>query len=138
MSPIDTHPPPVVQPGKVALASRLPSPFIQLTGLLYSEKKPGDLPSRQLLIELIQGIFELGPIDGSVELDWTASISLEDVKSTGCGHASGAQALVRRLLLGPPDLKREQIVEFVSQTHRSRPYKKLVTELTGVLMDYFW
>ncbi|WAQ87673.1 hypothetical protein PtA15_8A579 [Puccinia triticina] len=55
-----------------ALALRLPDLFIQLMWLRYLEK-PGDLTTRQMVLEIIQGCFELDkylgtrPIDGSYE-----------------------------------------------------------------------
>ena len=70
------------QLGKKALALRLPNPFIQVKALLYLEKKPGNLTTRQVLVELIQGCFQLDeflgarPMDGAL-LDWTAPIVIE-------------------------------------------------------------
>ncbi|EGF98197.1 uncharacterized protein MELLADRAFT_118582 [Melampsora larici-populina 98AG31] len=135
------------EPGKVALAFRIPSPFLQLTNLLYSEKKPGELPSRQLLIEMIYGIFELKITEETMKgksLDWQSAINLDQcdlnlMKDDSMGIDSKFNhQLVKQLLMGAPDLKKESLIEFVSVSHRNRPYKKLVTELCGVLMDYFW
>lgn len=145
----------LTDPGRKALGSRIPDPFIQLTGLLYSEKKPGDLSSRQVLVELIQGCFLLDdsfthrPLSGS-KLVWDASISIEPPAS--CPHPTeprpsddseddlirSSHQFVRRLLIGPPDPKKSQIVEFVAVTHRVRIFKTFVNEFLGVLMDYFW
>lgn len=47
--------------GKSALRSSFPRPFDALSSLLFSEKKPGDLPVRQLIIELWTFVFELFP-----------------------------------------------------------------------------
>ena len=47
--------------GKTALRSSFPRPFDSLSGLLFSEKKPGDLPIRQLIVELWTFVFELFP-----------------------------------------------------------------------------
>ena len=47
--------------GKDALRSSFPRPFEALSALLFSEKKPGDLPVRQLIIELWTLVFELFP-----------------------------------------------------------------------------
>lgn len=133
------------EPGKVALASRIPSPFVQLTNLLYSEKKPGELSSRQLLIEIIHGCFELKITEESLSkpIDWTSLINLEQntlnlITPNTALDAKKNHLFLKSLLIGPPDLKKEQIVEFVTISHRNRPYKKFVTELCGVLMDYFW
>jgi len=149
----------LTDPGRKALASRLPDPFIQLTALLYSEKKPGDLPTRQVLVEIIQGCFQLDeflcarPMDGAL-LDWNAPIALEPSPGHPADHrrsdslTSAADALqeplpsahhlLRKLIVGPPDPKKANIVDFVAVTHRLRPFKTFVNEFTGVLMDYFW
>ncbi|EFP77343.2 uncharacterized protein PGTG_03299 [Puccinia graminis f. sp. tritici CRL 75-36-700-3] len=145
----------LTDPGRKALASRLPDPFIQLTALLYSEKKPGDLTTRQVLVEIIQGCFQLDeylslrPMDGA-KLDWAAPIALEpspghplplqpDSPPEGPQELlPSAHDLLRKLIIGPPDLKKANIVEFVAVTHRVRPFKTFVNEFIGVLMDYFW
>lgn len=54
--------------GKSALRSSFPRPFDAFSGLLFSEKKPGDLPVRQLIIELWTFVFELFPPARSAQL----------------------------------------------------------------------
>ncbi|GAA5929946.1 uncharacterized protein JCM15063_004674 [Sporobolomyces koalae] len=49
--------------GKRALASHYPTPFLPIASLLFSEKRPGDLPCRQILVELILAVFDICPID---------------------------------------------------------------------------
>lgn len=49
------------QAGRHALSSLSPTPFHPLAALLFSEKRPGDLPCRQLLVELLQAIFDVAP-----------------------------------------------------------------------------
>lgn len=44
-----------------ALRSAAPAPFAQLVRLLYSDKRPGDVPSRQLIVELLLVLFQLYP-----------------------------------------------------------------------------
>ncbi|PLW54378.1 hypothetical protein PCANC_04949 [Puccinia coronata f. sp. avenae] len=145
----------LTDPGRKALASRLPDPFIQLTALLYSEKKPGDLTTRQVLVEIIQGCFQLDeflrarPMNGAL-LDWTAPIVIElspghpAARQLDCNPdeilepLASAHLLLRKLIVGPPDPKKANIVDFVAVTHRVRPFKTFVNEFIGVLMDYFW
>ena len=55
--------------GKSALRSSFPRPFDAFSGLLFSEKKPGDLPVRQLIIELWTFVFELFPPSRSAQLN---------------------------------------------------------------------
>ncbi|KAI8456050.1 hypothetical protein BY996DRAFT_1421019 [Phakopsora pachyrhizi] len=144
--------------------------------LLYSEKKPGDLSSRQVIIELILGIFELNYNPRVIsQIDWKALIDLNKANTksfsnpqdnspapllssstnlsqpkrvAGSYDDGGKDGLlnlrlirhefVKKLLVGPPDLKKEQMVEFAVKTHRNRIFKSLVNKLIGVLMDYFW
>ncbi|KAF9509681.1 hypothetical protein BS47DRAFT_1411651 [Hydnum rufescens UP504] len=47
--------------GCFALRTSCPTPFNELVALLYSDKKPGDLCSRQLIVDLLQILFELYP-----------------------------------------------------------------------------
>src|ERR1700722_15617536 len=47
--------------GCFALRSSCPTPFVQLMSLLYSDKKPGDVATRQLIVELLLLLFELYP-----------------------------------------------------------------------------
>jgi hypothetical protein len=47
--------------GCCALRSSAPTPFMQLISLLYSDKKPGDVATRHLVVELLLLIFELYP-----------------------------------------------------------------------------
>ncbi|KLO08801.1 hypothetical protein SCHPADRAFT_1000707 [Schizopora paradoxa] len=48
--------------GCAALRSASPAPYQALIRLLYSDKKPGDVPTRQLIVELILGIIDLYPV----------------------------------------------------------------------------
>ena len=52
-----------IQCGKRALASYSPTPFLPIASLLFSEKRPGDLPCRQILVDLLTSIFDICPID---------------------------------------------------------------------------
>ncbi|KAG8859288.1 hypothetical protein FRB96_004503 [Tulasnella sp. 330] len=72
--------------GCFALRSSCPTPFTQLTALLYSDKKPGDLASRQLIVDLLLILFELYPPAVKV-IDDAGSIGRQrtawDVKGSG-------------------------------------------------------
>ena len=51
--------------GKSALRLHYPKPFPALSSLLFSEKKPGDLAPRQLMVELWLYLFDLFPSPSS-------------------------------------------------------------------------
>ncbi|GAA6059961.1 hypothetical protein JCM10212_001310 [Sporobolomyces blumeae] len=66
--------------GKRALASHAPTPFLPIASLLFSEKRPGDLPCRQILVELIESIFDICPVhaDALPKSAWsTPEVALE-------------------------------------------------------------
>ncbi|KAF8907264.1 armadillo-type protein [Gymnopilus junonius] len=47
--------------GCFALRSSCPTPFVRLVALLYSDKKPGEVATRQLIVELLLLLFDLYP-----------------------------------------------------------------------------
>lgn len=145
----------MTQAGRHALATSGVEPFRALVDLLYSEKKPGDIPARQLIVEMLLGIFSIYP-------DNTPCPMPVDDSSWGCPlafnglyvqqleeppYATEAAAgaanhtshdLVKSLVQGPPDEKHVRQVTWLASTHRSRPYKRWVQELTGTISDFFW
>ncbi|OWZ74443.1 hypothetical protein AYX14_00090 [Cryptococcus neoformans] len=121
--------------GKAALRKLYPRPFPALSVLLFSEKKPGDLASRQLIVELWLFLFDLfTPVPQtpnkrptSIRFDEKANPSPRDVT-----------AFMRSLLVpNLPDPTKDQH-EFVTQAHRPRVFKAWVGELSDICRDYFW
>ena len=105
--------------GRNALASQAPRPFRQLIELLFSEKKPGDLSTRKLMIEMLAIL---------LDLQLPASQS----------HSHSSLNYLLTLLQNPCDPAKEAVVDFIKQTHAPRPFKTYVTEIAGVCRDYFW
>jgi len=101
------------QIGKTALRHRFPSPFPALSLLLFSEKKPGDLACRQIIIELWLSLFDLVP--GPSLLPTIRTLLAPDI----------------------PDPAAEQHA-FITQIHRPRVFKSWVGELSDICRDYFW
>lgn len=61
---------PFLQPGKAAIVSHGAHPFRALMELLYSEKKPGEVPPKQLIVDLVWSLFDLyraSGIDASIQ-----------------------------------------------------------------------
>ena len=117
--------------GKENLRAHFPAPFPALSSLLFSEKKPGDLPSRQIIIELWLLLFDLFP---------TTSIPRSLTRPSGSRFDSGpvdVVATVRSLLAPAPDPAKEPH-DFFNTAHRPRIYKAWVGELSDICRDYFW
>ncbi|KAJ1032461.1 hypothetical protein NDA16_000485 [Ustilago loliicola] len=105
--------------GRQALASQAPRPFRELVDLLFSEKRPGDLSTRKLMIELLAIL---------LDLQLPASQS----------HTQSSLNYLLQLLQNPSDPAKESVVDFIKQTHTSRPFKTYVVELGTICRDYFW
>lgn len=128
--------------GKALLSSQAPQPFVALTDLLWSEKKPGDLYVRKLLLEMliIAGEIEM-PTRLSQEEQATRQGSdclarCDELVSSG--FLTPSQHLVFVLLHSPRDLDHEAIVDFVRAAHTPRPFRTLVYDMARVVADYFW
>ncbi|GAA6028804.1 hypothetical protein JCM8097_007404 [Rhodosporidiobolus ruineniae] len=124
--------------GKRALASHSPTPFLPLASLLFSEKRPGDLPCRQLLVELIQSLFEICPlgVDALPKTAWaTPEVNLDPTPVSPClgsgsfgansssnGGSGGVRRYTRKAKSGDEadDVEREEVLtpERVQQTRR--------------------
>ncbi|GAA5987241.1 hypothetical protein JCM10908_001874 [Rhodotorula pacifica] len=127
--------------GKRTLAFYSPTPFLPVAALLFSEKRPGDLPCRQILVELLHAIFQICPpaCDALPKSTWkNAGISLEPAPAPAHGAngyesgtgSGGVRRYTRRAKLGDDDaapesataasLEREEILtpERVQRAHR--------------------
>lgn len=105
--------------GRQALASQAPRPFRELVDLLFSEKRPGDLSTRKLITDLLAIL---------LDLQLPASQS----------HTQSSLNYLLQLLQNPSDPAKESVVDFIKQTHTSRPFKTYVMELGTICRDYFW
>jgi hypothetical protein len=137
--------------GCFALRSSCPTPFVQLISLLYSDKKPGDVATRQLIVELLLILFELYP---SSSLPSTGNRlrreawepegrSSSNLITLPAPHKS-FYSLIRALLLTPAPPPTESPASpvsphaFIESLHRPRIYKTYLQELSDVCRDYFW
>lgn len=147
--------------GCAALRSFSPTPFAQLVSLLYSDKKPGDVASRQLIVELILILFELyppsslpstgSPHPGNMSHTRTRSLPWENDFNASSSNLITLPAphstffsFIRALLLTPappPSENPKTPVEphsFIEELHIPRIYKTYLQELGDVCRDYFW
>ncbi|KAG0706746.1 armadillo-type protein [Suillus ampliporus] len=137
--------------GCFALRSSCPTPFVQLVSLLYSDKKPGEVATRQLIVELLLILFELYP---SSSLPSTGSRPRREAWEPE-GRSSSSlitlpaphknfYSLIRALLLTPAPPPTESPASpvsphaFIESLHRPRIYKSYLQELSDVCRDYFW
>ncbi|GAA5908120.1 hypothetical protein JCM8208_003695 [Rhodotorula glutinis] len=125
--------------GKRALASHSPTPFLPVAALLFSEKRPGDLPSRQILVELLAALYDICPhnadtlpksawADSSVSLEPALLSPVAPSSSTfdsGIGSGGGGVRRYTRKAKSGDDqssgaAERDEVLtpERVQQTHR--------------------
>ncbi|KAI0950755.1 hypothetical protein AcW1_007982 [Taiwanofungus camphoratus] len=145
--------------GCAALRSYCPSPFNQLVALLYSDKKPGEVGTRQLILELLYALFDLYPSSSlpsvgsptvhhhtrsrSVPWEEGTTSSSSNLVTLPAPHST-VFSLVRTLLLTPAPPPAEDpgpSVEphaFIEELHRPRIYKTYMQELSDLCRDYFW
>ncbi|PLW24420.1 hypothetical protein PCANC_24248 [Puccinia coronata f. sp. avenae] len=94
-----------------------------IKALLYSEKKPGDLTTRQVLVEIIQEVSS-----------WTSSLG----RGQWMEPLASAHLLLRKLIVSPPNPKKANSVDFVAVTHCTRPFKTFVNEFIRIIICYIW
>ncbi|GBE87862.1 hypothetical protein SCP_1200870 [Sparassis crispa] len=147
--------------GCAALRDSCPSPYFQLIHLLYSDKKPGDVGTRQLILELLLLLFELYPSSSlpssgspittafsymrSRSIPWEADARAQssNLITLPAPHAS-LFSFIRALLLTPAPPPAEApgpAVEphaFIEELHRHRIYKTYLQELNDICRDFFW
>ncbi|KZT29971.1 hypothetical protein NEOLEDRAFT_1106732 [Neolentinus lepideus HHB14362 ss-1] len=141
--------------GCFALRSSCPSPFVQLVALLYSDKKPGEVSTRHLIIELLLTLFDLYPSTllpaiGSSGTsrrteawDETSRPSATSVVILPAPHKT-FYSLIRAILLTPAPPPTESPSNpisphaFIESLHKPRIYKTYLQELSDICRDYFW
>ncbi|KIY43968.1 hypothetical protein FISHEDRAFT_52044 [Fistulina hepatica ATCC 64428] len=138
--------------GCFALRSSCPTPFDKLVALLYSDKRPGDISTRQLIVELLLILFDLYPASalpgvGAVRSPrreiWDVVSTSSNVITLPSPHRT-FYSLIRALLLtpAPPPAEAPGVPisphAFIESLHQPRIYKTYLQELSDVCRDYFW
>ncbi|KAF9493166.1 hypothetical protein BDN71DRAFT_1450718 [Pleurotus eryngii] len=138
--------------GCFALRSSCPTPFVQLMSLLFSDKKPGEVATRQLIVDLLLILFELYPqsalpaMSGQPRREaWesTVTVCTSNVIMLPAPHRN-IFSLIRALLLTPAPPPSESPATpisphaFIENLHKPRVYKTYLQELSDVCRDYFW
>ncbi|ODO08884.1 hypothetical protein L198_00621 [Cryptococcus wingfieldii CBS 7118] len=130
--------------GKAALRRSFPRPFPALSSLLFSEKKPGDLASRQLIVELWLFLFDLFAPPSSFPTPSPAlsssgrSIRFDAHAAPGSISQKDLTDFMRTLLVPEQENPTKDQHDFVTQAHRPRIFKAWVGELSDICRDYFW
>lgn len=152
--------------GCFALRSACPTPFAQLVKLLYSDKKPGDLASRQLIVDLLLILYELYS-PGKSTSDSSNGRGRHGWEGKDSGHVipparptvftqpnapppplpephTSIFSLLRAILLTPRPAPSEcpsipvDPHAFIAELHKPRIYKTYLQELSDIRRDYFW
>ncbi|KAJ6512919.1 armadillo-type protein [Mycena sanguinolenta] len=141
--------------GCFALRSSCPTPFVQLVALLFSDKKPGDVATRQLIVDLLLILFELYPASSLPALGTRPCSRREAWETASTAPATSNlitlpaphknfYSLIRALLLTPAPPPSESPAApisphaFIESLHKPRIYKTYLQELSDVCRDYFW
>ncbi|KAI0076019.1 hypothetical protein K474DRAFT_1313687 [Panus rudis PR-1116 ss-1] len=142
-----------------ALRSCAPTPYGQLVTLLYSDKKPGDVATRQLIIELLLILFDLYPPSSlpalssprpgfhvharSSPVPWDDDPASSNIITLPAPHST-LFSFIRSLLLTPAPPPSEDPRTpisphpFIEELHLPRIYKTYLQELNDLCRDYFW
>ncbi|KAI0789852.1 armadillo-type protein [Abortiporus biennis] len=141
-----------------ALRSRCPRPYPQLMTLLYSDKKPGEVGTRQLIVEMLLALFDLYPPSSlpglsnsprsyaharSQSTPWESDPSSSNIITLPPQHAT-LYSFIRSLLLtpAPPPTENPKTPvtphDFIEELHVPRIYKTYLRELNDLCRDYFW
>jgi hypothetical protein len=118
---------------------------------MYSDKKPGEVATRQLIIELLITLFDLYP---ATSLPSTNSNRPPPRDTSPTSNPTNASilphphttffSLIRALLLTPAPPPTESPAApvsphaFISSLHTPRIFKIYLQELSDVCRDYFW
>lgn len=118
--------------------------------LLYSDKKPGDIATRQLIVELLLILFDIYPSSSLPSTGgrprreaWESNSTLTNLITLPSPHKN-LFSLIRALLLtpAPPPAEAPPVPvnphAFIESLHRPRIYKAYLQELSDVCRDYFW
>jgi hypothetical protein len=138
--------------GCFALRSSCPTPFVQLVSLLYSDKKPGDLCTRQLIVDLLLILFEIYPTQSQASAGQNNRTRRDTIHPPSTPKPGDAlpsphttlYSLVRALLLTPAPPPTEAPSTpisphaFIASLHTPRIYKSYLHELSDICRDYFW
>ncbi|KZT02263.1 uncharacterized protein LAESUDRAFT_730448 [Laetiporus sulphureus 93-53] len=149
--------------GCAALRSQCPEPYTRLVTLLYSDKRPGEVGTRQLIIELLLILFDLYPpsslpsigspkaasminLSRSAPMPWQSTATLvtpSNLIVLPAPHSS-LFSFLKSLLLTPAPRPAEadsppvEPHKFIEELHRPRIYKTYLEELNNICRDYFW
>ncbi|KZV59875.1 hypothetical protein PENSPDRAFT_644700 [Peniophora sp. CONT] len=131
--------------GCFALRSSCPTPFVQLLTLLYSDKKPGEVATRQLIVDLLLLVFDLYPASSLPAAGNSPRTrrTMSEVIMLPHPHTS-IFSLMKALLLTPAPKAAEAPEtevsphEFIESLHKPRIYKTYLQELSDICRDYFW
>ena len=147
--------------GCSALRSASPAPYAQLVRLLYSDKKPGDVATRQLIVDLLLILFDLYPpssLPSPISPDTPRRREVWEETDESCYSLIHENprlitippphrtifSFIRSLLLtkAPPAAEAPEVPitphEFIESLHVQRIYKTYLQELSDICRDYFW
>lgn len=131
-----------VNPPELPVGWERHPPFGPLTALLLSERKPGDLNTRKLIVELLRMTLSLtlpSGLDRDVFDALKADRELSSCYQLYCQEQAVSPLQLLLLLLHNPISSRSlSLLPFISKSHHPRPFKTYLMEIACVVRDYFW
>lgn len=130
-------------PPELPLGWHFHPPFGPLAAMLFSERKPGDLNTRKLIIDVL-ALLPTVQVPNGLTLECLRPLQ-EHREASKCYKALEFTSpsftsthLLLLLLHNPITPKARSMLSFISQSHQSRPFKTYLLEISGVIRDYFW
>ncbi|CAO1623818.1 unnamed protein product [Parajaminaea phylloscopi] len=132
-------------PPELPAGWELHPPFGPLSGLLLSEKKPGELRTRKLLIDVLALLLSVKLPPGLASVDCFQELrekrEVSEFYSAFVASAPLTASPLHLLLLllhNPVHARSLSLLPFISMSHQPRPFKTYLNELLSVARDYFW
>lgn len=129
-------------PPELAMGWEHHPPFGPLVGMLLSERKPGDLTTRKLLIDVLSLLPKMRLPPG---LSHSVLKSLKSTREISSSYdlfeelaPLSSHHMLFLLLHNPLQARSLSLLPFIQQSHHPRPFKTYLREIEGVVRDYFW
>ena len=127
--------------GLVCIEAAAPAPMEQLVALLFSDRTPGELDTRRLIIQLLIQIVPLSLSPQVLDKRQLHRVPVDDVSCVSAAMANDVHTgavLVAMLLHTPKPAAFETKVEFLQRPNEHQPLRTYISLLQQVCKEFFW